>query len=150
MNLVQANFAIWKSDLLPSHFQDFLVHAEKIMTLAGTHPGLIWQNPAKFVEDEDVIRIFGERRMILNMSVWDSYASLKDFVYRHAHGAAMRERHHWFESPAREITYVLWWVHPGHQPTLLEAKEKLELLKSIGPSAQAFDFSQPYDWQQQA
>ena len=149
MYLVQANFALWKKDLNPLHFKEFLIHAEKVMFSASTHPGLLWQNPAKFLGDEDVIRVFGERRMIMNISVWDSYASLKDFVYRHTHGSAMREKHHWFDPQADQVTYVLWWVAPEHQPDLIEAKERFELLKSQGPSAEAFTFSQPYDWHAQ-
>lgn len=145
MYLAQANFSFWKEDLLSSHFQEFLTHAEKIMTVAGAHPSLIWQNPAKFVEDEEVIRVFGERRMIMNMSVWDSYASLKDFVYRHAHGDAMREKHHWFEPQADKNNYVLWWVKPDQMPNLVEAKQKFDLLQSIGPSPEAFNFKQRYD-----
>lgn len=149
MYLAQANFSFWKEDLLPSYFQDFLSYAERIMISAGTHPGLIWQNPAKFVEDENVIRVFGQSRMIMNMSIWNSYTSLKDFVYRHAHGDAMREKHHWFEHQADKVTYVLWWVAPGHQPDLVEAKERLDLLKLKGSSPEAFNFSQPYDWLKQ-
>lgn len=149
MHLAQANFAFWKEDLAAHHFQYFLTHAEKIMASADAQSGLIWQNPAKFVEDEEVIRVFGQQRIIMNMSVWNSYESLRDFVYRYAHGAAMREKHHWFDSQAEEVTYVLWWVEPHHTPSLMEAKQKFELLKSRGPSPEAFDFAHAYDWLKQ-
>lgn len=149
MHLAQANFALWKENLPSSHFQNFLIHAEKIMILAATHSGLIWQNPANFVEDEGVISVFGERRMIMNMSVWNSYISLKDFVYEHAHGNAMRKKHHWFDPPANKATYVLWWIELGHTPDLAEAKDRLELLNLRGPSPEAFNFEQPYDWLKQ-
>ena len=39
---------------------------------------------------------------------------------------------------------VLWWVPKGHRPTVGEAMERLELLRHIGPSAEAFDFRYPH------
>jgi hypothetical protein len=35
---------------------------------------------------------------------------------------------------------VLWWVPPGYLPDVAEAEERLELLRRIGPSTEAFTF----------
>lgn len=39
---------------------------------------------------------------------------------------------------------VLWWVRTGHQPTITEAREKLELLRSEGPTMSAFTFKKAF------
>lgn len=35
---------------------------------------------------------------------------------------------------------MLWWVPAGTLPTLLEARDRLDLLSRSGPTAQAFTF----------
>jgi hypothetical protein len=39
---------------------------------------------------------------------------------------------------------VLWWVPEGHEPTLEEARERLDQLAEIGPSPYAFTMRQSY------
>ncbi len=39
-----------------------------------------------------------------------------------------------------EALVVLWWVPAGHQPTALEAVERLVQLRRDGPTPQAFGF----------
>jgi hypothetical protein len=36
---------------------------------------------------------------------------------------------------------VMWWIEPGHRPTLGEALERLEQLKTHGSSEHAFDWA---------
>jgi Domain of unknown function (DUF3291) len=55
----------------------------------------------------------------------------------------MRRRRGWFERMDQAFL-VLWWVPAGHRPSIAEAIEKLELLRSAGPSAQAFTFRQSF------
>ena len=40
---------------------------------------------------------------------------------------------------------VLWWVEAGHRPSVEEAKDRLELLRTHGPTPQAFTFKTAYD-----
>jgi hypothetical protein len=143
--LAQANFAQWKEDLHPKPNEEFLAHAQLILDAAYKNKGLVWHFPANFVEDEQVMRVFGNRRMIFNLSVWDSYGSLSAFVYRHVHGNAMREKVSWFDRLTQPV-YVLWWIQAGHEPTVEEAKQKFDLLNAQGPSPEAFTFAQHYDW----
>jgi hypothetical protein len=54
----------------------------------------------------------------------------------------MSRRREWFE---RMQTYmVLWWVPAGHQPSVEEAKQRLDLLQAKGASAEAFTFKKPF------
>ena len=39
-----------------------------------------------------------------------------------------------------EVFLVLWWVPEGHRPTIAEAKARLDLLRELGPTPEAFDF----------
>ena len=81
--------------------------------------------------------------LIVNMSVWESAEALADFTYRSDHLAVMRRRREWFEGMA-EAHLVLWWVPAGHAPDVEEAKERLDLLRRIGPSPEAFTFRALY------
>ncbi|GAA3267388.1 hypothetical protein GCM10020218_005360 [Dactylosporangium vinaceum] len=45
----------------------------------------------------------------------------------------------WFV-PLGEAHHVMWWVPEGHRPTLGEARERLDLLRSAGPTEKAFTF----------
>jgi hypothetical protein len=78
--------------------------------------------------------------MIVNLSVWESMEALRAFVYGDAgHLAVMRRRREWFQRMA-EAFVVLWWVPAGHVPTVEEAEERLDLLRALGPSPEAFTF----------
>jgi hypothetical protein len=43
-----------------------------------------------------------------------------------------------------QMYLVLWWVLRGHRPTVQEAIAKLELLRSKGPTQEAFTFKRAY------
>jgi hypothetical protein len=51
----------------------------------------------------------------------------------------MRQRRVWFEKMA-EAFMALWWIPAGHRPTVAEAKERLEHLRTHGVTPYAFTF----------
>ena len=59
------------------------------------------------------------------------------------HTSKSRRRKEWFER-MREAWVVLWWVPKGHRPTVPEAIAKLELLRALGPSKDAFTFRRAF------
>ena len=67
-----------------------------------------------------------------------SAEALRAFAYTSGHTTVMRNRKRWFEK--LETYLVLWWVPAGHEPTIEEAKERLEHLKRRGPTPYAFTF----------
>ena len=85
----------------------------------------------------------GDDRMAINMSVWESLDSLRQFVYQTAHVGPLRDRKQWFE-PIDGPILALWWIAAGHIPSVAEALERLEILKVRGPSPEAFTFRQPF------
>jgi heme-degrading monooxygenase HmoA len=115
----------------------FKAALESINALADQAPGFVWRLQT---EDGDAtaIRPYEDERMMVNMSVWESIETLRAFVYSSGHTSVMRNRMRWFEK--LETYLVLWSVPAGHEPTIEEAKERLEHLKRRGPTPYAFTF----------
>jgi Domain of unknown function (DUF3291) len=87
--------------------------------------------------DATEVRGFDDERLIINISVWESLASLRAFVYScREHLDVMRRRREWFERLSLHL--VLWWVPVGHRPTISEAEERFAQLEARGPSPEAF------------
>ena len=53
------------------------------------------------------------------------------------HKKFYERREEWFEVLG-EMHFVMWWVPEGHEPSLEEALEKLEYLRTHGDSDEAF------------
>jgi hypothetical protein len=122
----------------------FMALIDSINALADAAPGFVWR-----LEDGDgpgatALRPCGPDIMV-NMSVWQTFDALRDFVYRSgAHLDAMRRRREWFRKMAQQHL-VLWWVPAGHLPDLGEALHRLDLLRRDGPGPLAFTFNEPCD-----
>jgi hypothetical protein len=80
---------------------------------------------------------------MVNLSVWSSLEALRAFVYATRHLEVMRHRRSWFQRMP-DPYLALWWVPAGTIPTVAEAKDRLELLASQGPTAGAFTFRAPF------
>ena len=136
-HLAQVNIARMKTHLEHPSMKNFVDQLDKINALAEESSGFVWR-----LKDETghatEIQAFDDPKLIINMSVWEDVASLKEFTYKTAHAGVMRNRNQWFEH--LDFYMVLWWIPIGHQPTLEEAKQKLELLKEQGATQAAFSF----------
>ena len=123
--------------------EGFVSRLDEINALAESSEGFVWR-----LKDETGnatnISAFPDPMLIVNMSVWESPETLKNYVYKSMHVEVMRMRKEWFHL-MKEAYYVLWWIPAGHEPTVEEAKEKLELLQSRGPSSEAFDFKHVFE-----
>jgi len=140
-HLAQLNIAILKEPLDSPILTDFVTNLDRINALAETSSGYIWRLKS---EDNNAtsFRPLGENT-IVNMSVWQDIKSLSEYVYRSAHTEIMRRRKEWFERMV-EAYMVLWWVPAGHEPTIEEALERLELLRRAGAGPEAFTFRNPF------
>jgi hypothetical protein len=141
-HLAQANIGLLRAPIEDPIMEGFRSQLDPINALADRSPGFVWR-----LQTEDgnaiAIRPFADERMAINMSVWESLASLQQFVYRSAHVAPLRDRSRWFE-PIDGPILVLWWIPVGHTPTVAEAIDRLSRLKRHGPSADAFTFRKPF------
>jgi hypothetical protein len=134
--LAQMNVARLRAPLDSPQLADFVGALDRINAIADHSAGFVWR-----LQDEagnaTALRPMGED-VIVNMSVWRDPQSLQAYVYRSDHVGVMRRRREWFEK--MDLYLVLWWVPRGHRPTVEEGAARLELLRSRGPSADAFTF----------
>ncbi|KKC99340.1 DUF3291 domain-containing protein [Photobacterium halotolerans] len=138
MKLAQLNIALAKYPMDAPEIKDFVDNLAPVNAIAESSEGFIWR-----LQDESgdatSIQAFDDPNIIVNMSVWESVDSLKNFMFRTHHRDIMRRKAEWFHRPA-EDTYVLWWVEDDHIPTIAEAKARLEYLRRQGDSPFAFTF----------
>jgi hypothetical protein len=142
-HLAQVNIALPAEPLDSPALAEFVARLEPVNAAADAAPGFVWRLQT---EDGDAtaIRAFGDERLIVNMSVWESLAALRAFVYgRGAHLEVMRRRREWFERLG-DVHLVLWWVRAGHLPSVEEAEEHLAALRARGPSPSAFTFREHF------
>jgi hypothetical protein len=136
--LAQLNIGIIRGPMDSPVMAEFAANLERINALAERSPGFIWRLQTE-AGDATALRPFEDQNMLLNMSVWRDLESLNAYVYRSAHSEIMRRRRDWFERMDKPFL-VLWWLPRGHRPSIAEAVARLELLRSQGPTAAAFNF----------
>lgn len=136
-HLAQLNIATLKAPLESPEMAEFVANLGPVNALAEAAPGFLWRLQTE-AGDATALRPFGPE-LLVNLSLWRDAAALSDFVYHSAHTQFVRRRREWFV-PMPGPTQVLWWVRAGHHPTLEEAADRLERLRSSGPTAVAFDF----------
>ncbi|MFA0382336.1 DUF3291 domain-containing protein [Vibrio sp. 10N.222.54.A3] len=138
MKLAQLNIALAKYPLDAPEIKEFVDNLELVNGIAESSEGFVWRLKDES-GDATNIQAFYDPNMIVNMSVWDSVDSLKNFMFRTHHRDFMRRKGDWFHR-LPEDTYVLWWIEEEHIPTLEEAIERLEHLRETGDTPYAFTF----------
>lgn len=121
---------------------DFVAGLNRINALAESTPGFVWRLKDEGGNATD-IAWEGEPDVIVNMSVWENLETLRGFTYRSDHTDFLKRRREWFSR--LEFFMVLWWVPDGHQPTVQEARERLDYLAQHGPTPQAFTFAKLFE-----
>ena len=140
--LAQLNVAHSLTDLDDPVMTEFVAALDVVNAGAEASPGFVWRLETP-EGDTTAVRLFGDERWLVNLSVWDSVEALLAFVRSGDHLAIMRRRGEWF-ARLDEAHLVLWWVPAGHRPTLQEAAARLGRLRREGPGAEAFDFRSPF------
>lgn len=140
--LAQLNIARFRLPQEDPANADFVNNLDRVNGVAESQSGFIWRFTGSGNDALDV-QVFEDPNIAVNMSVWTDIDSLVDFVYRNeAHLEIMRRRKEWFDKI--EFYMVMWWIEFGHQPTLEEAKYRLDLLSKQGSTAEAFTFKKPF------
>jgi hypothetical protein len=137
-HLAQVNIGRLLAPIDDPLIADFVAQLDAVNALADASPGFVWR-----LKDESgnatAIPAFDDPRMIINMSVWESFEALRDYVYRSDHTKVLTRRRDWFEKLDRPHL-ALWWVPAGTLPTVEEAKRRLQILAQRGPTPDAFTF----------
>jgi hypothetical protein len=141
-HLAQVNVATLRAPLDGPELAGFVAQLAPINALADASPGFVWRLQT---EDGDAtaIRPFDDDRIMVNLSVWESFEALRTFVYATRHLEVMRHRRAWFQRMA-DPYLALWWIPAGAIPTVAEARQRLEILERRGPGPDAFTFRAPF------
>ena len=138
MQLAQLNIARAQAPLDSPLLKEFVDNLGYINGLAENSPGFIWR-----LQDESgdatSIQLFDDPNFIVNLSVWESVDTLKDFIFKTHHVEFLKRRYEWFDK-MEQASHVMWWVQENHVPTVQEALERLSRLRDVGDSAYAFGF----------
>jgi hypothetical protein len=108
-HLAQVNVSLPLEPLESQRLAPFVAALEPVNAAGEAAPGFIWR-----LQTEDgnatAVRVLGDDRLIVNLTVWESIEALGDFVFRGAaHLEVLRRRRQWFAPPEQAMT-TLWWV----------------------------------------
>ena len=143
-HLAQINIGRMLAPLDDPIMAEFVEQLDVVNTLADISPGFIWrlQTPEG---DATSIRPYDDELILVNMSVWASLADYSAFAYTSSnmHHRVMQQRHRWFQRFDGPYT-ALWWVPAGHIPSVEEAKERLDHLRTHGETPYAFSIKKTF------
>ena len=141
-HIAQINIAQMRGLLESPVMEGFVARLDEINALADRSPGFVWRLETE-EGDATSIQAFDDPLMLVNMSVWDGIEALHAFIYRSTHLQLLQGKRSWFKKPVKPHL-ALWWIAAWHEPSVVEAKARLELLQNQGPGPDAFTFSQRY------
>jgi hypothetical protein len=141
-HLAQINIGRMLAPIDDAIMAEFVAQLAAINALADSTAGFVWRLQSES-GDATGIKAYDDELIIVNMSVWESVESLREFAYKSSHAGVMRDRKRWFEK--FEGPYMaLWWIPAGQIPTPQEGKERLEYLRLHGDTPHAFSFKNIY------
>jgi hypothetical protein len=143
LHIAQLNIALPRAPIDSALMAEFVALLEPVNALADASPGFVWRLQTE-EGDATGIRAFGDDRLIVNMSVWESIDALAEFVYGGAHVEVLRRRREWFERFGRPFQ-CLWWVPAGELPSVADAEERLDHLERHGPTPYGFTFKARFE-----
>lgn len=141
-HLAQINIARMLAPIDDPLLADFVANLPKINALAEQSPGFVWRLQSDS-GDATSIKVYDDDMIIVNLTVWESPAALRAYVYKSDHSGFLRDRKRWFEKFDGPY-YALWWIPSGHIPSTDEGKERLEHLRTHGESDYAFSFKKEF------
>jgi len=141
-HVAKVNIAVPRSPLDAPELEDFVAMLAPINALADGSSGFVWRLQGE-TGDATGIRAFGDDRILVNLSVWETIEALGVFVFASQHNEALHRRREWFERMA-EPHLAMWWIPAGTTPTVEEAERRLATVRERGPSPDAFTLREPF------
>ena len=123
---------------------EFVDALEAVNAIADGAPGFVWRHQSDQGEGHTSPGGTDDELFIINLTVWESYADLHDFMYRTVHNGFLRRRLQWFEPRSGPVT-ALWWAPEGELPTVEHGLARLEHLRRYGPTPEAFSLLRQFD-----
>ena len=137
-HLAQINIARMLAPIDDPIMAEFVAQLVPVNALADGSPGFVWRLQTES-GDATSIKVYDDDMIIVNLTVWESVETLREFVYKNAHYRVLRDRKRWFEKFDGPY-YALWWIPAGDLPSIEDAKERLDYLRQHGDSDYAFSF----------
>jgi Domain of unknown function (DUF3291) len=135
-HLAELNIGRLRYELTDPRMATFANNLDLVNGIAERSEGFVW----RFKDDSGSAtntRPFDDPHIIVNLSVWESIEALERFVWQTVHKRFYGRREEWFAKTS-EPNLVMWWVAPGHQPSLTEAIARLDHLRVHGSGEYAF------------
>ncbi|SEC48261.1 protein of unknown function [Maribacter dokdonensis] len=121
---------------------EFVDNLDKVNNLAEHSEGFVWRLKDEN-NDATSFNPYNDEQVIINISVWESIASLETFVYKTLHTNFLKRRKEWFQKFGK-VTTAMWWISERDFPSVENAVELLDYLQKNGPSQKVFDFRNKY------
>lgn len=116
----------------------FRENLDRINGLGKRSPGFVWMLEGAGENVGATSHAIGNDPLYVpNLTVWETAADLKHFVWNTVHKQFYARRAEWFEVLGKRH-FVMWWVPEGHRPGLDEALARLDHLNEHGDSDHAF------------
>jgi hypothetical protein len=121
---------------------EFMGALDKVNGIGKRSPGFVWmmEGSGEPGTGNTENSIGDDPQFVANLTVWESVADLEHFVWNTVHRQFYMRRAAWFEVLGAQH-FVMWWIAPGHRPTLEEGLARLDHLRAMGNSDHAFDWS---------
>lgn len=144
-HLAELNLGVFNAPLDSPEMDEFVGALDRINALADAAPGFVWRMTDDDGGPSSNVEVPGAADPLLasNLSVWEDYESLREYMYRTDHAAYMRRRRDWFQHNAVAMT-VAWWVPAGTIPTLEDALRRLDHLREHGPTDIGWPLTKPW------
>ncbi len=142
MHLAELNVGRLLAPTDHSQVAEFMAALDRVNALGKRMPGFVWMMEGSGAPGTGNTEnaIAGDPQFVSNLTVWESVATLEDFVWNTVHRAFYERRAEWFEVLGR-MHFVMWWVPAGHRPTLEEALARLAHLQEHGDTDHAFGWT---------
>jgi hypothetical protein len=139
MQLAEFNVGFLRYPIDDPRVRRFVMALDAVNEAAERMPGFVWRQ--RFVAAKGGgVPEYDDPKAIPNLSVWTGVEALENFVWKTIHKTFYDRRELWFEVLEKQ-NFVMWHVEDGHEPTLEEARARLDHLNQYGDSDHAFGWS---------
>ncbi|KPP87116.1 MAG: protein of unknown function containing DUF3291 domain [Rhodobacteraceae bacterium HLUCCA08] len=147
MHLAELNIGRLSAPTDDPRVAEFMEALDLVNGLGKRMPGFVWMMEGSGAPGTGNTEncIGADPQFVANLTVWEDVASLEKFVWDTIHKRFYDRRAEWFEVLGDQH-FVMWWVAPGHRPTLDEGLARLDHLRAHGASDHGFG----WDWLKQA
>lgn len=148
-HLAEFNFGTLKFDWDDPRVKAFVDGLDLVNGLAAQSSGFVWRLPDDDMDTEQNDpdgALGGNPRTASTLSVWESLASLENFVWKTVHRQFYLRKAEWYDAQGNG-NFVMWWVPHGHRPTVREGMARWTHMTKHGNSDHAFGWSHLKDAQ---